>query len=402
MGGTHTRFPSERTRPTMRPLPVGVSGVYHYNRHMLLRLLRLNQNKVNGENRDTPDEVIARARRWQIWLRWLAWLLPVGISISVYAFVWYGLVLPGQTLVELREASNIIFFSALASLVLGIFIYQIQIILAQQVATSAELEHKVQERTRHITEVMLKLDEQNKSLLVLDKQKSEFVTLVSHELRAPLTNINGGLELILSRDQELSVRTRTTLGLVVAEAGRLTHFVETILNVSVMEVGQLPVVLGPVSVPSAIRHVVGQFGSLSPDRLITEMASNLPLVFADEKFLQSVLFHLIDNALKYAPDSPVWIQVQVETERVKIKVKDNGPGVSTAAATRIFNMFERFESQDSQSVYGYGLGLYMCKRVMEALQGQITLKSDGQPGATFELVLPIWNPTPPDELFLGT
>lgn len=355
---------------------------------MLSRFLRLGQSQ--SVNQETTDRAIARAKRWQVRLRWLAWLLPIAISVVVYAFVWYGLVLPGQTLVELRQASTIVFVSALVSLVIGIFIYQIQIILAQQVATSVDLEHKVQERTQHITEVMLQLDNQNKSLVALDKQKSEFVTLVSHELRAPLTNINGGLELILSRDQDLSARTRSTLGMVAAEAERLTHFVETILNVSVMEAGQLPVVLGPVAVPATIRHVVGQFGSLSPDRLITEINPHLPLVLADERFLQSVLFHLVDNALKYAPNSPIWISVQDQAGRVEITVKDKGPGVSTEAAARIFNMFERFESQDSQSVYGYGLGLYMCKRIMQALNGDLRLESSPGQGATFRLYLPIW------------
>jgi signal transduction histidine kinase len=355
---------------------------------MLLRLLRLNQTQPTDT---TPDEVIARAKRWQNWLRWLAWLLPVAISIGVYAFVWYGLVLPGQSIVELRQASNVIFFSALASLVLGILIYQIQIVIAQQVATSAELERKVQERTQHITEVMRQLDDQNKALVALDRQKSEFVTLVSHELRAPLTNINGGLELILSREHDLSPRTRSTIELVVAEAGRLTHFVETILNISALEAGQLPITLGPVVLRPVVEYVIGQFPGLAPGRIAVELPDDLPVVSADERFLQSVVFHLIDNALKYAPDSPIWIKAtrSGETDLV-LSVIDHGPGVPAESVNRIFNMFERLSAKDSQTEYGYGLGLYMCKRILAAFQGDIELVSQPGEGTTFLIRLRLW------------
>jgi signal transduction histidine kinase len=354
---------------------------------MLPRFLRKNDETSATK---APVKAIANARLWQRWLRWMAWLLPVLISLSVYAYVWYALVVPGDTIAELKEANVTLLVGAAASLIVGIFIYQIQTVLAQQVATSAELEKKVQERTRSITEVMMKLDEQNKALLALDKQKSEFVTLVSHELRAPLTNINGGLELLLSREQDLSPRTRTTLNLVSAEAQRLTRFVETILDVSAMEAGQLPVVIGPAPVAAAIRHVVGQFPNLPPGRLTTEVEADLPLALADEHYLQSVLFHLVDNALKYAPDSPVRVVARAGNGLVEIRVTDRGVGVPLTAAARLFDKFERLDVQDSQSVYGYGLGLYMCKRIVQALNGDIALESAEGQGATFVVQIPAW------------
>ena len=330
------------------------------------------------------DEVIASARQWQRWLKWLSWLLPVTISLGLYAFVWYRVVLTEESVEVLRQASNIVFFGALASMVLGIFLYQLQSILAQQVMTSAELEKKVAERTQDITEVIRQLDGQNQALKALDNQKSEFVTLVSHELRAPLTNINGGLELLLTHERDLSPRTRATLQLVVAEAGRLTHFVKTILDLSAIEAGQLPVLLEPTPVAAAVQHVAGQFGNLPPGRLVTDAPKNLPLVNADDRFLQSVIFHLVDNALKYAPDSPVWITAREFEGYVEVQVKDEGPGMSPEAAARLFKMFERLDVTDSQAVYGYGLGLYMCKRLMEALKGEISLETAEGLGTTFK------------------
>ncbi len=345
-----------------------------------------------------PDEVIANARQWQRWLKWLSWLLPVTISLGLYAFVWYRVVLTEESVEVLRQASNIVFFGALASMVLGIFLYQLQSILAQQVMTSAELEKKVSERTRDITEVIRQLDGQNQALKALDNQKSEFVTLVSHELRAPLTNINGGLELLLTHERDLSPRTRATLQLVVAEAERLTHFVKTILDLSAIEAGQLPVLLEPTPVAAAVQHVAGQFGNLPPGRLVTDAPKNLPLVNADERFLQSVIFHLVDNALKYAPDSPVWITARESEGHVEVQVKDEGPGMSPEAAARLFKMFERLGATDAQAVYGYGLGLYMCKRLMEALKGEIRLETAEGRGTTFCVRIPIWEEPPDSEM----
>jgi len=340
---------------------------------------------------DQPAEAaFASARLWQRRLRWLAWLMPIAISVGVYAYVWYVLVVPGDTVAELKEANTILLYGAVASLLVGIFIYQVQLVLAQQVAVSAELDKKVHERTRSITDVMMQLDEQNKALLALDQQKSEFITLVSHELRAPLTNINGGLELLLSWEKDISPRMRSTLQLLTAEAQRLTHFVETILNISAIESGQLPVVISPVPIASVVRHVIGQFPNLLPDLLKATVANDLPPVAADEHYLQSVLFHLVDNALKYAPGSPVTVTVQAVGDLIELKVADRGPGVQPELAGRLFNKFERLDARDSQIVYGYGLGLYMCRRILDVLHGDIRLGDADGPGATFVVQIPKW------------
>lgn len=346
-----------------------------------------------GSTVNPPLKAIQSARQWQRRLRWLAWLLPVLISLGAYGAVWFWFLRPGESMAELRQASNIIFFAALGALLLGLFIYQIQLVLSQQVATSAELERKVDERTRHITEVMTQLDEQNRALRVLDHQKTEFVTLISHELRAPLTNINGGLELLLSRDNNLSESSRDTLTLVTAEAARLTRFVETILNVSAIESGQLPTVIGPVSVASAVRHVVGQFPNLPENRIVIAVSNDLPPAMADEHYVQSVIYHLVDNAIKYAPEGSVWITALTRDGRVETRVTDSGPGVSPENAARLFTMFERLDARDSQFVYGYGLGLYMCKRLMRSMNGDIWLDSEVKPGATFVVSFPIWQET---------
>lgn len=325
------------------------------------------------------------------WLRWLAWLLPVTLSLGVYAFVWYRIV-RGQDAPGLQQANNLLLYGLVASSLIGIFIYQMQLILAQQVAASAELESKVEERTAHLTAALGQLDRQNQALLALDQQKSEFVTLVSHELRAPLANINGGLELLLSQERDLPTRARDSLRLVASEGQRLTHFVETILDVSALESGQLPIESGPASVAAAIHRAADQFlPGEPPGRLTTQVPAGLPSARADERYLQSVIFHLVDNALKYAPAGPVTVAAQQASDGwIELRVSDCGRGLSAQETALLFTKFERLNALDSQAVYGHGLGLYMCRRIVEACHGEITVESIEGKGTTFLVRLPIW------------
>jgi signal transduction histidine kinase len=340
---------------------------------------------------EPPGQTSAQARRWTRRLRWLAWLLPIALSLSIYIFVWQRVAL-GLPESDVQQANNLLLYGLLASTGLGIFIYQVQIILARQVAASVELERRVEERTRHLTQALEQLDHQNQALLALDKQKSEFVTLVSHELRAPLTNINSGLELLLKQEYGLAPPVRDALELVAAEGQRLTHFVESILDVSAFEAGQLPMAPGPASMAAAIQRVTGQFApKLAAGRLTTQVAPDLPAAQGDERYLQSVVFHLVDNALKYAPGAPVTVAAQSDGNGwIEMRVTDGGPGLPPEAAARLFTKFERLNARDSQAVYGHGLGLYMCRRIVEACHGEISVESVVGQGTTFAVRLPVW------------
>jgi signal transduction histidine kinase len=346
-----------------------------------------------ADSNTPPARVSATARKWSRWLWWMAWLLPVALSLGVYLFVWRG-VARGLPAADVQQADNLLLIGLVVSTLVGVFIYQVQIILARQLAASAELERRVEERTRHLRQALEQLDRQNQELLALDQQKSEFVTLVSHELRSPLASINGGLELLLRREQDLPPRAREALGLVAAEGQRLTHFVRTILDVSALESGQLPLELGPASLAAPVRRVGEGFASShAAQRLSLDIPDDLPLVLGDERYLQSVIFHLVDNALKYAPEGAVTVAAQACPDGwVELRVSDQGPGLPPEAEARLFEKFERLSAKDSQAVYGHGLGLYMCRRIVEACSGEIRAEAtpkDGR-GASFVVRLPAW------------
>jgi signal transduction histidine kinase len=254
---------------------------------------------------------------------------------------------------------------------------------------NATLEQQVSERTRSLQQAYQELEEKNRELQTLDQLKSEFVSLVSHELRAPLTNINGGIELLLS-GPDLPPHCRDTLGILGEQSHRLTHLVETILNISAIEARRWPLNAGPVAVPPLVQTVVRQMLPCAGHREIQWLgADDLPFAWADEDGLAQVLTNLLDNAIKYSPDgSIITVGAEATAGTVRIAVGDEGPGIPREARERIFDMFHRLDGQDNRRVYGHGLGLYMARLLVEAQKGQIWVEGQRTQGARFVVSLP--------------
>lgn len=251
---------------------------------------------------------------------------------------------------------------------------------------NARLEQRVEERTQTLQVAYDQLEEQNRVLQSLDQIKTDFVSMVSHELRAPLTNLGGGVELLL-RHAHSSADTGI-LTSIQEEIKRLTRFVETILNVSAMEAGKLVLHPMPLSLP-VLAHAARDGWSNTPDwrRIDIDMDEDLPLVIADEEALRSIIGHLLDNALKYAPDGPVRIAALHQGDHVLVEVTDSGPGVPLDKRPLLFQRFQRMDSKDSQAVYGYGLGLYISQRLLRSMGGSLEFEAPGDGGARFYFYL---------------
>lgn len=260
---------------------------------------------------------------------------------------------------------------------------------AELAALNRDLERRVVEKTRVLSEALDQLAAQNAQLQKLDELKSDFVSLVSHELRAPLTNLNGGLELVLARGQ-LAPTTRDHLALVQAEVRRLTGFVETILDLSALEAGRLRLNPAPLDLADVAARVRLAFaGQPAADRLRLALDPGLPAVLADDRALASVFFHLIDNAQKYAPTGAITLSAALHASgRVRVIVRDEGPGIPHEQRATAFERFQRLHNADDRVVYGHGLGLYMVRQLLRAQGSDIALAPD-EAGAAFEFELPI-------------
>ncbi|MCE1254205.1 MAG: PAS domain-containing sensor histidine kinase, partial [Anaerolineae bacterium] len=252
-----------------------------------------------------------------------------------------------------------------------------------------QLEKLVGDKTRDLVEAYRQLEEQNRSLQQLDRLKSDFVGMVSHELRAPLTNIHGGIEL-LHRDSNLPAHMDDILQLVQAETRRLSRFVETILDLTALDAGHMPFYPAPILLQALVPTLQQLFTyRQGAERLLWNFPADLPFVLADDQAFTSIIFHLVDNAIKYAPDGNILISAGIQTDkRVWVQVSDEGPGISSEALSHLFQRFYRSNS-DSQSVYGHGLGLYIVRRLLEAMNGDIEARNNSDRGVSFIFWLPV-------------
>jgi signal transduction histidine kinase len=265
---------------------------------------------------------------------------------------------------------------------------------------SERLEDRVREQTADLSRAMAKLEDQNRALLSLDRMKSDFVALTSHELRTPLAGIRAGLEWALHRKPALPKDAHANLKLAFREAERLSHFVEDVLDLSALEAGKLPMQIGPLAVRvaweqarSALCSAHGGWDSPDMNRLTDEFSDTQLEVMADEHILASVLFQLVDNAFKYAPLGRVTVTVApAGTSMVEINVVDEGPGLTQAERERLFVSFSRLDNADSPRTSGIGLGLYLSRRMIETMGGQLESPITDK-GLAMRILLPIyWEP----------
>ncbi len=266
---------------------------------------------------------------------------------------------------------------------------ELQALHRQLEALNAHLEEMVAQRTANLQAAYRRLEEQNRALQALDRLKSDFVSMVSHELRNPLNNLGGGLELLMARQREGSA-DKTALALMQAEVRRLTRFVESILDVSALEAGRLALRSVPVSLEAVVERALANLSSQDREgRLQSLLPPDLPPVLAAQDVLESVLGHLVDNALKYAAGTPVQVCAERRGRRVRVSVRDFGPGIPAEKRGLLFERFQRLEVRDSQSVYGYGLGLYLSKKLLQAMGSDLSFDAPSDGGARFSFDLKV-------------
>src|SRR5512143_3997210 len=200
---------------------------------------------------------------------------------------------------------------------------------AELQALNRDLEQKVNERTAALEQRNAELGRLNRELRDLDEMKSDFVAMVSHELRAPHTALNGGLELALQSGESLSPRSRSVLEIMEQESRRLTDFVQNILDVSRLEAGKLAITLGPVAVRPLVEQAAAIVLASSQRRVEWNITPDLPPIWGDETYLEQTIRNLISNADKYSPaDKPIQLCAALNDDKIRISVKDHGPGIA--------------------------------------------------------------------------
>ncbi|HEY3289207.1 MAG TPA: ATP-binding protein, partial [Anaerolineae bacterium] len=237
---------------------------------------------------------------------------------------------------------------------------------------NATLSEQVALRTRELDEKVAQLARANAGLQALDQMRSEFVSLVSHQIRAPLTNMRGASERMRSDCAQLNPTCSRMFTILDQQSERLDRLVRDVLSTARIDAGGLVLQTEPISILPVINQVVDQIRTRVNDRPIrVPVKPGLPLAMADRDRVVEILTNLLDNADKYSPSNlEIVIDVKADESDVTLLVRDHGRGLADTDLDRLFNKFYRADGSDSQAVYGYGLGLYVCRQLVQAQGGR--------------------------------
>ncbi len=227
----------------------------------------------------------------------------------------------------------------------------------------------------------------------LEELKNEFISIVSHEVRTPLTSIHGALNLLKSGlGGELNDQGQQLLDVAYRNSQRLVRLVTDILDLQKIESGAMTFDMRPIDVgPFLTQALAATEGFAGKYGVPLVLAGPFPRAFVrvDADRLMQVMDNLLSNAVKFSPpETPVTVEVQRWNGRIRISVQDRGPGVPEGFRSRIFERFAQAEPGDRS---GFGLGLSITKAIVEHLGGRLDFESTAGEGTAFFFDLPEWD-----------
>jgi len=243
-------------------------------------------------------------------------------------------------------------------------------------------------------------------LLELNELKNKFLGMAAHDLRNPITVIQGYSSLLLhSVAGEIPHSQREIIERIHRASGTMLNLVNDLLDVSAIESGHLELNLEEVNLEAFLRESYESNALLAKDKSIElklECESNLPKVLMDPNRIEQVINNLITNAIKYShPETIVTLKAQAQKDKVEISVQDQGQGIPETELPVVFTDFGRTSVKPTAGEKSIGLGLAICKRIVEAHKGRIWVESEPGVGSTFTFTLPIHTPLAPAEKNIG-
>jgi signal transduction histidine kinase len=218
--------------------------------------------------------------------------------------------------------------------------------------------------------------------------QEDFVSTISHELRTPLGFIKGYSTSLLREDTSWDAETQKEfLTIIDEEADRLSLLIENVLESARLQSRTLPLRFQPLRLDAVLRDVITRIRVRHKELDVSMDLKFTPPIQGDGVRLAQVFDNLFTNALKYAPHAPIIVLLEQMGDKVMVSFIDHGPGIPQESLPFIFDRFYRVRSE--KSVTGTGLGLYICKQIIEAHRGKIWAESNPGQGTTFFIELPI-------------
>ncbi len=247
------------------------------------------------------------------------------------------------------------------------------------------LETRVAERTSELEEALKKISE-------LNELKTNFISNISHELRTPLTHLRGYLDLFNSGDLGILSNEQIKAFQVMGKAySRLEKLIDDLIMFTFAEYDNVNLSKSNFNIIDAINELIKSFKTLAPKRVIYLRCipeENSIMVIADQKKIIWVIQQLLENAIKFSQQhTKITIYLQHNSEWVKISVLDQGTGINKDKINDIFEPFHQIDGSSTRKVGGLGLGLALCKKIIEAHNSHLNVRSEEGVGTQFEFSL---------------
>ncbi len=242
----------------------------------------------------------------------------------------------------------------------------------------------------HNAQLYEEIRRSNEKLTELDRMKSDFLSIVSHDFRSPLSSIMLAARSIMKKDHgDSSERRNQYLSVIVDQASKLISLAEDTLSITRLESGKLNYMFSPVNVERLVMDAAAQVSFTGKHRLRFDFAKTLSYAKGDQAKLRQVIQNLLSNAVKYSPQGGL-IEVSAADygpDQLVVKVQDEGIGIPHEQMDRLFQRFSRVDTDEARKIRGTGLGLWICKEIVRAHGGEIWVDSVPGRGSTFSFTL---------------
>lgn len=251
---------------------------------------------------------------------------------------------------------------------------------------NAELEQKVAERTADLAAAKERAES-------ADRLKSAFLATMSHELRTPLNSIIGFTGIMLQGlPGPLNEEQTKQLGMVQGSARHLLELINDVLDLSKIEAGQLQIEAEPFDVRAAVDKVTRLVAPMAEKKQLTltsEVSPDVGEMTGDRRRFEQILINLLNNAVKFSEEGHVRVECGVDGNELLTRVSDTGIGIKPEDLGKLFNPFQQVDVGLTRNHEGSGLGLSICKKLLEMMDGSISVKSEWGVGSTFTFRLPL-------------
>lgn len=222
-------------------------------------------------------------------------------------------------------------------------------------------------------------------------RKNDFIGMVSHELKTPLTSINGYIQLLKKKATKLEDDfIGTALEKVNQQIQKMTSMINGFLNISRLEAGKIHLDKQHFDIELLVKTIIEDVQLTTTSHNIEFSRCKPIIVFADQNKIGAVISNLLSNAIKYSPRGKnISISCELRQDHVKFSIKDEGMGIKSQDMDKLFNRFYRIETKHTEHISGFGIGLYLSAEIIHHHNGQIWVESQSGVGSTFYFTLPI-------------